>query len=308
MATAAAITTQRYRSVSPFIGNTPLVKISEQIYAKLESVNPSGSIKDRMAKAILDAAEMRGILKPGGTIIEATSGNSGIAFSMLSAERGYTMIVVMPNNMSSERKDMIRAYGATIVEVAASDFAGAVEKRDALVAEMGAFCPNQFANNDNVECHFMHTGNEILQQAALIEGKPEISAFVSGTGTGGTLMGIRKALIAKFPRVKVVAVEPEESAVMSGGIANAHSIQGIGDGFIPPIVDMHCVDNIAVISSADAIERARRLAKEAGLFVGISSGANILAAERYINLHKPTGIVVTLLPDRGERYLSMMRG
>lgn len=296
------------RTTSSFIGHTPLVKISEKIYAKLETMNPSGSIKDRMALAILDAAEMRGELKPGGTIVEATSGNSGIALSMLAAERGYKMIVVMPSNMSEERKEMIRAYGAVIVEVGAGDFAGAVEKRDELVKKLKAFCPNQFANPDNVECHYLHTGQEILQQADELEGHPRISAFVSGTGTGGSLMGVMKALQQRYPLLQVVAVEPTESPVMSGGTAAAHSIQGIGDGFIPPIVDMNCIDEIACVSSKDAIARAQRLAKELGLFVGISSGANVLAAERYIRKHHPEGIVVTLLPDRGERYLSMVHG
>lgn len=294
------------RTTSLFVGHTPLVRVSDKIYAKLESVNPSGSIKDRMAVAILDAAEMRGDLLPGGIIVEATSGNSGIAFSMLAAERGYKMIVVMPENMSGERKEMIRAFGAAIVEVGPGDFAGAVQKRDEIVQELNAFCPNQFANPDNVACHFRHTGREILQQVARLEGNPVISAFVSGTGTGGTLMGVRKALIRKFPRVKVVAVEPSESAVMSGGEPHAHSIQGIGDGFIPPLVDMNCIDEVAAISSHDAVERSKRLAKELGLFVGISSGANVLAAERYIGRHYPKGIVVTLLPDRGERYMSMV--
>jgi cysteine synthase A len=216
------------------------------------------------------------------------------------------MIVVMPSNMSEERKEMIRAYGATIVEVSPSDFAGAVEIRDALVKQLGAFCPNQFANPDNIECHFRHTGREILQQASRLEGSPSISAFVSGTGTGGTLMGVRKALIRKFSGIRIVAVEPAESAVMSGGEPHEHSIQGIGDGFIPPIVDMACVDEVFAISSGDAIERSRRLAKEQGLFVGISSGANVLAAERYIARHDPHGLVITILPDRGERYMSMV--
>jgi len=294
------------RITSAFIGHTPLVKIAENIYAKLESVNPSGSIKDRMALAILDAAEMRGELKAGGMIIEATSGNSGIALSMLAAERGYTMIVVMPSNMSEERKAMIRAFGATIVEVGAGDFAGAVEKRDQLVKELGAFCPNQFANPDNVACHYKHTGKEILQQVTRLEDSPEIYAFVAGTGTGGTLMGVRKALLRKFPKLITVAVEPGESAVMSGGQGGEHRIQGIGDGFIPPIVDMRCVDEIAIVSSSDAIARSGRLARELGLFVGISSGANVLAAERYMAQHDPMGIVVTILPDRGERYMSMV--
>lgn len=294
------------RATSGCIGHTPLVHIGRQLYAKLESVNPSGSIKDRMARAILDDAEVRGLLLPGGTIVEATSGNSGIALSMLAAERGYHMIVVMPSNMSDERKAMIRAFGASIVEVGPGDFAGAVATRDELVAELDAFCPDQFANPVNVQCHCTCTGQEILQQVAALEGSPEISAFVSGTGTGGTLMGVRKALVARFPELKTVAVEPAESAVMSGGEAHEHSIQGIGDGFIPPIVNMAFVDEVSCISSREAIDRSRRLARELGLFVGISSGANVLAAERFIEAHCPDGIVVTLLPDRGERYLSMV--
>ena len=294
------------KTTSFIIGHTPLVKITDKIYAKLESVNPSGSIKDRMALAILDAAELRGELMQGGIIVEATSGNSGIAFSMLAAERGYKMIVVMPSNMSEERKEMIRAYGAKIVEVGPGDFAGAVEKRDKLVKELDAFCPNQFANPDNVDCHYKHTGKEIRHQVSHLEGGPAISAFVAGTGTGGTLMGVRKALIRKFPDLITIAVEPGESAVMSGGEIKEHSIQGIGDGFIPPIVDMDCVDEVAVISSPDAILRSRRLARELGLFVGISSGANVLAAERYVEEHQPEGIVITILPDRGERYMSMV--
>ncbi len=259
-----------------------------------------------MALEVLDAAEKRGELYPGATIVEATSGNSGIAFSMLAAERGYHMIVVMPSNMSQERKNMIRAFGAQIVEVGPGDFAGAVEKRDALVSELGAFCPNQFANPDNTSCHYHHTGKEVLGQVELLEGHPSISAFVSGTGTGGTLMGVRKALKEHYPNLITVAVEPTESAVMSGGIISAHSIQGIGDGFIPPIVDMGCIDEVACISSQDAIDRSKRLASELGLLVGISSGANVLAAERYIEKHHPDGIVITLLPDRGERYMSMV--
>lgn len=294
------------RTASLVVGNTPLVKISEGLYAKLETTNPSGSIKDRMAKAILDAAEARGELKPGGTIVEATSGNTGIALSMLSAERGYKMIVVMPSNMSDERKKMIRSFGAEIIEVGPSDFAGAVETRDRLVKELGAFNPNQFANPDNIECHYKTTGKEILDQVAALHPDKEISAFVAGTGTGGTLMGVTKALTEKFANCQCVAVEPTESAVMMGGPANPHKIQGIGDGFIPPIVEMQKVNTVVAVSSEDSIARMQRLAKELGIFVGISSGANVLAAEKYIAEHKPTGIVVTVLSDRGERYLSML--
>lgn len=293
------------KTLASLIGNTPLVKIADGLYAKLETTNPSGSIKDRMALAIIEEAEKRGELKPGMTIVEATSGNTGIALSMISAERGYKMVVVMPENMSNERKQMIRAFGAEIVFVGPSDFNGAVEKRDQLVKELGAFNPNQFANPDNTFCHYSTTGKEILRQIEEVEPGKKIDAIVAGTGTGGTLMGMRKALVEKFENVKTVAVEPSESNVMQGGVANPHGIQGIGDGFIPPIVDMNLVDEVIAVSTKEALEERARLAKEFGLFVGVSAGANVLSAKRYIEKHKPEGIVVTILCDRGERYLSM---
>ena len=294
-------------TVSTAIGNTPLLQISEKIFAKLETGNPSGSIKDRMAQFILDRARERGELMPGSIIVEATSGNTGIAFSMLAAERGYKMIVVMPSNMSEERKRMMRAFGAQIVEVGPGDFEGAVKERDELARKLGAFNPNQFANSDNTLCHEMTTGAEIItQMSEAIGPDAPIAAFVAGTGTGGTLMGLRAALIKKFPSVKTVAVEPVESAVMKGGEPGPHFIQGIGDGFIPEIVKMDFVDEVITVSSDDAIARMRRLSLENGLFVGISSGANVLAAERYIEKHKPTGFIVTILPDRQERYFSLL--
>ena len=297
---------KKQSGVDQIIGNTPLIKISKGLYAKLETVNPTGSIKDRMANAILKAAEQRGELCPGGTIVEATSGNSGIAFSMLAALKGYKMIVVMPRNMSDERKKMIRGFGAEIVEVGDGDFNGAVEKRDELVAKLGAFNPNQFGNPDNPECHYRTTGQEILHQLAELEEDTTIAAFVAGTGTGGTLMGVRRALVAINPDMQTIAVEPTESSVMKGGMPGLHSIQGIGDGFIPPLVDMRLVDHVQAISSPDAIKRMKRLMSEKGLFVGISSGANVLAAERYMEDFRPKGNVITILSDRGERYLSML--
>lgn len=293
--------------VSKCVGNTPLLRLSEHVYAKLETLNPSGSVKDRMAKFLLDRAEERGEIQPGGTIVEATSGNTGIAFSMLAAERGYKMIVVMPSNMSEERKAMIRAFGAQIVEVGPGDFLGAVVKRDELVAQMGAFCPKQFTNPDNVDCHHQTTGKEILDQLSDCGETRPIVAFVAGTGTGGTLMGVRRALFAEYPELKTVAVEPTESAVMSGGAPGLHDIQGIGDGFIPELVDMNQVDEVITVSSQEAKDRIFALAKNNGLFVGISSGANVAAAEKFISKHNPKGIVVTLLPDRQERYLSLLR-
>ena len=293
-------------SVSNAIGNTTLVKISNGLYAKLESSNPSGSIKDRMAKHLLNLAEERNELKEGGTIIEATSGNTGIAFSMLAAERGYRMIAVMPKNMSEERKMMIRAFGGEIIEVGNNDFEGAVEHRDQLVQELSAFCPNQFENVDNIDCHYVTTGQEIIQQVRGLNLDQKISAFVAGTGSGGTLMGVRKALVEVYPDVEIVAVEPTESAVMSGKEPGEHMIQGIGDGFIPPVVDMNFVDKIETVSSQESIARMHRLTRELGLMVGISSGAHVLSAEKYIEKYQPDGIVVTILCDRQERYFSLI--
>lgn len=293
-------------SVSNAIGNTTLVKISNGLYAKLESSNPSGSIKDRMAKHLLNLAEERNELKEGGTIIEATSGNTGIAFSMLAAERGYRMIAVMPKNMSEERKKMIRAFGGEIIEVGNNDFEGAVEHRDQLVQELSAFCPNQFENVDNIDCHYVTTGQEIIQQVRGLNLDQKISAFVAGTGSGGTLMGVRKALVEVYPDVEIVAVEPTESAVMSGKEPGEHMIQGIGDGFIPPVVDMNFVDKIETVSSQESIARMHRLTRELGLMVGISSGAHVLSAEKYIEKYQPDGIVVTILCDRQERYFSLI--
>lgn len=295
------------RTISHCIGRTPLIRISERLYAKLETVNPSGSIKDRMAAFILDAAEQRGELKPGGTIVEATSGNTGIAFAMLAAERGYRLIVVMPSNMSIERKQMIRAFGAEIVEVGAADFTGAVTKRNELVQLYNAFNPNQFANPDNTACHYRVIGPEIIDDIKKILPDGTIDAFVAGTGTGGTLMGATQALRELFPNIQTVAVEPMESAVMTGGEPHEHMIQGIGDGFIPAIVDMEKVNQVITVSSDEAIQRMHRLSTELGLLVGISSGANVVAAEKYIAEHTLSGLVVTVLPDRQERYFSILQ-
>lgn len=292
--------------VSRGIGHTPLVKLGKKLYAKLESVNPSGSIKDRMACYILDKAEQNGEIQQGGVIVEATSGNTGIAFSMLAAERGYRMIVVLPSNMSEERKQLIRAFGAEIVEVGPGDFLGAVRKRDSLIKKYNAFNPDQFVNPMNIECHRKTTGQEILWQVEKLPGNLHISAFVAGVGTGGSLMGIRSALIEKFPKIEIIAVEPTESAVMSHGEPGVHQIQGIGDGFIPEIMDMDTVNEVITVSSKDAIHRTKELAKKMGLLVGISSGANVVAAEKYIEKKNPSGLVITLLPDRQERYLSML--
>lgn len=287
--------------LSDMVGNrnfpTPLLKISDKIYAKFEGVNPSGSIKDRMATYIINDAEKNKLIKKGDTIIEATSGNSGIAFAFLAAERGYKCKIVMPKNMSDERKKMLKLYGAELIEVEDGKFDDAIALRDKLALENNWFNPNQFHNPLNIEAHKNSTALEILDQHPT-----DISAFINGTGTGGTLMGI--APILKFyNNMKTIAVEPAESPVMSGGKPGLHGIQGIGDGS-KFLVDLTQVDEIIVISTKDAKKRARQLAQEMGLMVGISSGANILAAERWVIQNNPIGDVITILSDRGERYLS----
>lgn len=286
--------------LSKSVGRTPLIKVSERIFAKFEGQNPSGSIKDRMATYIINHAEKNNLIKKGDTIIEATSGNSGIAFAFLAAERGYKCVIVMPRNMSNERKEMLRLYGAELIEVEDGKFDDAIALRDKLAEEKGWFNPRQFSNPLNIEAHYTGTGVEILYQHT-----NKIAAFIDGTGTGGTLMGISKLLKEYHPDMKVVAVEPAESPVMSGGEPGLHGIQGIGDGS-KFLVDLKEVDEIIVISTEDAKSKARELAKM-GLFVGISSGANILAAEKLLEKYPDIeGNIITILCDRGERYLSCL--
>lgn len=287
--------------LSDNVGNTPLIKISEKIWAKFEGSNPSGSIKDRMASYIINKAEEEGLIKKGDTIIEATSGNTGIAFAFLGAERGYNVKIIMPSNMSEERKQMLRLYGAELIQVEDGEFDAAIALRDKMAAEMGYFNPNQFHNELNIEAHFKITADEIYNQHL-----GEISAFIDGTGTGGTIMGISRKLKSYYTDLKVIAVEPAESAVMSGGKAGLHGIQGIGDGS-KFLVDLNEVDEIIVISTQDAKDRAKRLAKENGLLVGISSGANILASEIFLERNPNLkGDIITILCDRGERYISCL--
>ena len=286
--------------LSNYVGKTPLIKLSEKIYAKAELMNPTGSIKDRMATKIINDAFDRGLVKVGDTIVEATSGNAGISFAWLAAERGLNCVIVMPSNMSDERKKMLRFYGAELIEVNAGDFEGAIKLRDELSEKNGWFNTNQFNNELNIEAHYNGTALEIIEQS-----ESEVSALISGTGTGGTLMGCQKRLKEEYPSMAVVAVEPAESAVMSGGKPGLHGIQGIGDGS-KFLVDLMVVDKIITIATEDAKNRAINLSKELGIFVGISAGANILAAERYVEEHNPEGIVITFLCDRGERYLSCL--
>lgn len=270
------------------IGNTPLVKI-DNIYAKLETVNPSGSIKDRMAKFMIEKAEERGELKKGYTIIEATSGNTGISFAMISAIKGYKMIAVMPEDVGKEKRKIMKLFGADFVLTNKEEsFAGAIKKTKELKQEINnVWLPRQFENPDNVKVHQKGTGKEILNQVDNIE------AFVAGIGTGGTLMGVAKALKEKFPKVKIIGIEAAESP---------HQIEGISDGIVPKILDFNLIDEIIKIKSQDAISMAKELIKKEGLLVGISSGANVLAA---IRLRKRYKCVVTVLPDRAERYLKL---
>ncbi len=283
------------------IGKTPMIEISNGLYAKAELLNPTGSIKDRPASWILSFGGFDS--DKHDTICEATSGNMGVSFAWLAATMGINCVIVMPDNMSKERKQTLEYYGAKLIEVEAGDFDRAIAVRDELCETNGWFNCNQFANDWNIEAHNMTTAVEILDWAS--ENKRQISALVTGTGTGGTLMGCHKRLKHKFPMVKMVAVEPAESAVMSGGEAGVHGIQGIGDGS-KFLVDLDCVDSISIVSTEDAKARARELAKSHGLFIGISAGANILAAERFIEKYTPNGDVVTFLCDRGDRYFSCL--
>jgi len=287
-------------NIQQIVGNTPLIKISEKVYAKLETYNPSGSIKDRMASYILKKAEENGDLKKGYTIVEASSGNTGIAFSMLAANKGYNCIIVMPKNMSAERKQMMEMFGAKIIEVGDNAFKEAIEKRNELVHNFGTYwSPMQFSNKYNIECHERTTAKEIGYSVLRLEdaGTPrKLSALIAGSGTGGTIMGCHNHLIQLWSKMKTVLVKPAESA-------ETHGIQGINDG-ADFLCDMSKIDEVIIIKTNEAKERSCRLAKEAGLLVGISSGANILAAERWVNKNNPEGIVITFLCDRGERYLS----
>jgi len=289
------------------IGETPLLKIpingqGGTIWAKLETTNLTGSIKDRMARFIIQKAEERGELKPGNKIIEVTSGNTGIAFAMIAAIRGYKFTAVMPESASIERVKMMKFFGADVVLTPAEeDMAGAVKKYEELVEKnKDAWLPKQFENSDNILAHREGTGKEIVEQA-----KGKIDAFVAGAGTGGTLIGVAQALKEINPGIKIFAVEPAESAVLSGEKPGHHKIQGIGEGFIPKILEenRHLIDGVMTIKSEDAISMSKKMARDYGILVGISSGANILAARE---LSKKFKNVVTILPDRGERYLSCL--
>jgi len=288
------------------VGNTPLIKL-DGIYAKLECINPTGSIKDRMVKFIIDESEKRGLLRKGMTIVEATSGNTGIALSYYAKQKGYAVVIIMPDNVTGERKKLVQRFGAKLILCSSEgSFPEAVRIRDEMAKDEGYFSTNQFSNQMNVECHHRTTGKEIIQQ--LKEKSLVADAFVAGVGTGGTLIGVAKALREVNPHVHISAVEPAESSVMSGGAAGLHGIPGIGDGFIPAIVKGEngglnpLIDELIRIRSSDAKEASISIARNSGYCVGVSSGANYLAAKK---LSRSYDSVVTVFPDGFTRYLSM---
>ena len=300
-----------YTSADQLIGNTPLLKLthieraeelSAQLFAKLEYFNPAGSVKDRVAKAMIDDAEEKGLLKPGSVVIEPTSGNTGIGLAAVAAARGYRAIIVMPETMSIERRRMMRAYGAELVLTpGAEGMKGAIAKANELQKEIpDAIIPGQFVNPANPKAHYDTTGPEIFRDT---DGKVDV--FVAGVGTGGTITGVGRYLKEQNPNVKIVAVEPASSPVLSGGSAGAHKIQGIGAGFVPDVLDTAVYDEIIPVANDDAFAAARRIGKLEGVAVGISSGAAahaaILLAKRPENRGKT---IVALFPDGGDRYLS----
>ena len=300
-----------YDKITDLIGGTPLLKLNNfienkglgaDIYAKLEYFNPAGSVKDRIARAMIDDAEQKGVLKPGATIIEPTSGNTGIGLAAVAASRGYKIILTMPETMSVERRNLLKAYGAQIVLTdGAKGMKGAIEKANELAAATpGSFIPSQFENPANPEIHRKTTGPEIWADT---DGKVDI--FVAGVGTGGTLTGVGEYLKSKNPNVKVVAVEPAGSPVLSKGTAGPHKIQGIGAGFVPNTLNTSVYDEIITIENDEAFETGRALARGEGLLVGISSGAAVAAAAKLAARPENAGkVIVALLPDTGERYLS----
>ncbi len=297
-----------YPTVIDLIGNTPLVslgriggRLSCPILAKLEMQNPLGSVKDRIAWAMIRDAEERGVLQPGGTVVEPTSGNTGIGLAFVCATRGYRLILTMPETMSHERRAILTALGAEISLTPGEEgMPGAVRRAEALAGELGAFMPNQFANPANPRIHERTTAEEIWQDTG-----GRVDVLVAGIGTGGTITGVGRLLKRRRPGVRVVGVEPAASPVLSGGAPGRHRIQGIGAGFVPPVLDRSVVDEILTVTEDEAEEVARRLAREEGILAGISSGAAVAAALRVAGRPEFAGkLVVVLLPDTGERYLS----
>lgn len=300
-----------FDKITDLIGGTPILKLNNyialnelpaNIYAKLEYFNPAGSVKDRIAKAMIDDAEAKGVLKPGAVIIEPTSGNTGIGLAAVAASKGYRIILTMPETMSVERRNLLKAYGAELVLTdGAKGMKGAIAKAEELAQQIeGGFIPSQFTNSANPTAHFNTTGPEIWEDT---DGKVDI--FVAGVGTGGTVSGVGKYLKSKKPNVKVVAVEPAGSPVLSKGVAGPHKIQGIGAGFVPETLDTKIYDEIIAVENEDAFATGKTLARKEGLLVGISSGAAVYAATQLAKRPENKGKnIVVLLPDTGDRYLS----
>lgn len=300
-----------YTSADQLIGSTPLLELTHieknndlkaKIYAKLEYFNPAGSVKDRIAKAMLDDAEAKGLLKEGTTIIEPTSGNTGIGLASVAAARGYRIIIVMPETMSVERRQLMKAYGAELVLTEGSKgMKGAIAKAEELNKEIeNSFIPSQFTNPANPKAHFATTGPEIWEDT-----DGNIDIFVAGVGTGGTITGVGEYLKGQKSSVKVVAVEPQDSPVLSKGTAGAHKIQGIGAGFVPEVLDTKVYDEIIAVSNEDAFATGKEIGKAEGVLVGISSGAALYAAVKLAKRPENAGKnIVVLLPDTGDRYLS----
>ena len=300
-----------YTSADQLIGKTPLLELTHiekalglkaKVLAKLEYFNPAGSVKDRVAKAMIDDAEEKGLLKPGSVIIEPTSGNTGIGLAAVAAARGYRIIIVMPDTMSVERRQLMKAYGAELVlSEGAKGMKGAIAKADELAASIpGSFIPGQFVNPANPKAHFETTGPEIYADT-----DGEVDIFVAGVGTGGTITGVGEYLKSKKPEVKVVAVEPATSPVLSKGTAGAHKIQGIGAGFVPKVLDTGVYDEIIPVANEDAFVVGKQIGKAEGVLVGISSGAAAWAAIELAKRPENEGkTIVVLLPDTGDRYLS----
>jgi len=296
-------------SIVELIGNTPLVRLHRlvepgmaTILAKLEMFNPGGSVKDRICLSMIEDAEARGVLKPGETVVEPTSGNTGIGLAMICAVKGHRLVLTMPETMTAERLHILKSYGADVVLTPeAEGMLGAVRRAEEIVrATPGAFMPQQFKNPANPEAHRRTTAQEILRAI-----EEEIDAFVAGVGTGGTITGVGEVLKKKHPKIKIVAVEPQHSPVLSGGEPGRHMIQGIGAGFVPDVLNREVIDEIIPVSDEQAYETSRRLTKEAGIFAGISAGAACWAALQVAKTLGPGKTVVVVFPDSGERYLSV---
>ncbi|MBX8936561.1 cysteine synthase A [Enterococcus gilvus] len=300
--------TKIYNSILDTIGETPIVKLRHmttdemaQIYVKVESFNPGGSVKDRIALRMIEDAEKSGKLKAGMTIIEPTSGNTGIGLAMVGAAKGYPVTLVMPKTMSVERRKLMQAYGANLVLTPGSEgMKGAIAKAKELADENGWFVPAQFDNPANPKVHEETTAKEIVNAFE----KNELDAFVAGVGTGGTITGVGNELKRMYSNIKIYAVEPEESPVLEGGQSGPHKIQGIGAGFVPSILNTEIYDEVLPVNSSDAMETAREIAKKEGILVGVSSGAALFAALKVAKEMSPDQKVLVLLPDNGERYLS----